>query len=38
LPEIDGHRLAGIVTQADIARAELPEQMVVELLAALSID
>jgi CBS domain-containing protein len=38
LPVIDGHRLVGIITQADIARAELPDQMVGELLAALSID
>lgn len=35
LPVIDGHRLVGIVSQADIARA-LPQDQVGELLEAIS--
>lgn len=35
LPVIDGHRLVGIVSQADIARA-LPEDQVGELVEAIS--
>jgi CBS domain-containing protein len=36
LPVIDGHRLVGIVSQADIARA-LPEDRVGELVEAISL-
>lgn len=36
LPVIDGHRLVGIVAQADVARA-LPDPRVGELLEALSV-
>lgn len=36
LPVIDGHKLVGIISQADIARA-LPEEKVGELVAALSV-
>ncbi|MEU0404319.1 CBS domain-containing protein [Streptomyces sp. NPDC006197] len=37
LPVIDGHRLVGIVAQADVARA-LPDPQVGDLLEALSTD
>ncbi len=37
LPVIDGHRLVGIVAQADVARA-LPDPQVGDLLQALSVD
>ncbi|MET9324153.1 CBS domain-containing protein [Streptomyces sp. NPDC003038] len=37
LPVIDGHRLVGIVAQADVARA-LPDPQVADLLQALSTD
>ncbi|MFD3538529.1 CBS domain-containing protein [Streptomyces sp. NPDC058662] len=37
LPVIDGHRLVGIVAQADVARA-LPDPQVADLLQALSVD
>ncbi|MEV7442582.1 CBS domain-containing protein [Streptomyces sp. NPDC091204] len=37
LPVIDGHRLVGIVAQADVARA-LPDPKVGDLLQALSVD
>ncbi|MGW7327398.1 CBS domain-containing protein [Streptomyces sp. NPDC054840] len=37
LPVIDGHRLVGIVAQADVARA-LPDPQVGDLLQALSAD
>ncbi|OEJ35159.1 CBS domain-containing protein [Streptomyces subrutilus] len=37
LPVIDGHRLVGIVAQADVARA-LPDPQVGDLLQALSTD
>jgi CBS domain-containing protein len=37
LPVIDGHRLVGIVAQADVARA-LPDPQVGDLLQALSSD
>ncbi|MFB7468224.1 CBS domain-containing protein [Streptomyces sp. NPDC056224] len=37
LPVIDGHRLVGVVTQADVARA-LPDLHVGDLLQALSTD
>jgi CBS domain-containing protein len=37
LPVIDGHRLVGMVAQADVARA-LPDPQVGELLDALSTD
>ena len=37
LPVIDGHRLVGVVSQADVAR-ELPAPDVGELLEALSVD
>lgn len=37
LPVIDGHRLVGIVAQADVARA-LPDAQVGDLLEALSTD
>ncbi|WP_329201742.1 MULTISPECIES: CBS domain-containing protein [unclassified Streptomyces] len=37
LPVIDGHRLVGIVAQADVARA-LPDPQVGDLLEALSVN
>ncbi|WP_331732603.1 CBS domain-containing protein (plasmid) [Streptomyces avidinii] len=37
LPVIDGHRLVGIVAQADVARA-LPDPQIGDLLQALSAD
>ncbi|MFD3330671.1 CBS domain-containing protein [Streptomyces sp. NPDC058701] len=37
LPVIDGHRLVGIVAQADVARA-LPDPQVADLLQALSVE
>ncbi|MFE9847061.1 CBS domain-containing protein [Streptomyces goshikiensis] len=37
LPVIDGHRLVGIVAQADVARS-LPHPQVADLLQALSVD
>ncbi|MGW0231596.1 CBS domain-containing protein [Actinopolymorpha singaporensis] len=37
LPVIDGHRLVGIVSQADVARS-LPKPEVGDLVAALSVD
>jgi CBS domain-containing protein len=37
LPVIDGHRLVGIVSQADAARS-LPDPQVGELVEALSVD
>lgn len=37
LPVIDGHRLVGIVAQADVARA-LPDPQVGDFLQALSVD
>jgi len=37
LPVIDGHRLVGVVSQADVARA-LPNPQVGDLVEALSVD